>query len=72
MIQQFINEQQSLSTIGGFVAKYADPILAHVNKSRLQEKDLVILIQTDQSIVVSLANHQDQTIWTTVPREQIH
>lgn len=72
MIQQFINEQQSLSAIGGFVAKYADPILAHVNPSRLQEKDLVILIQADQSIVVSLANHQDQIIWTTVSREQIH
>lgn len=72
MIQQFTNEQQSHDMIGGFIAKSADPILAHVNPSRLQEKDLVVLIQADQSIVVSFANQQDQTNWTTLLREQIH
>ncbi|WP_294749791.1 hypothetical protein [uncultured Exiguobacterium sp.] len=53
MIQQFIEEQQSHATIGGFIAKSADPILAHVNPSRLQDNDLILLIQADQSIVVS-------------------
>ena len=72
MIQQFINEQQSKSTIGGFIAKSADPILALVNPSRLQDKDLVLLIQDDQSIIVSLANQQDQTNWTTLSQNQIH
>jgi len=72
MIQQFIKEQQSHDTIGGFIAKSADPILAHVNPSRLQEKDLVVLIQADQSIVVSFAHQQDQTNWTTLSREQVH
>lgn len=72
MIQQFTNEQQSHSIIGGFIAKSADPILAHVNPSRLQEKDLVVLIQADQSIVVSFAHQQNQTNWTTLLREQIH
>jgi len=56
MIQQFIKEQQSHSIIGGFIAKSADPILAHVNPSRLQEKDLMVLIQADQSIIVSFTN----------------
>lgn len=72
MIQQFINEQQSHATIGGFIAKSADPILAHVNPSRLQEKNLVVLIQADQSIVVSFANSHDQSGWTPLLREQIH
>lgn len=72
MIQQFIEEQQSHATIGGFIAKSADPILAHVNPSRLQDNDLVLLIQADQSIVVSFANSQDQSGWTPLPREQIH
>ncbi|WP_410502158.1 hypothetical protein RIF24_16200 [Exiguobacterium acetylicum] len=72
MIQQLINKQQSQTSIGGFVAKYADPILTHINPSRLQDKDIVLLIQADQSIVVSLANQQDQTDWTTLSREQIH
>lgn len=61
MIQQFTNEQQSHAIIGGFIAKSADPILAHVNPSRLQEKDLVVLIQADQSIVVSFDHQQEQT-----------
>ena len=56
MIQQFTNEQQSHATIGGFIAKSADPILALVNPSRLQDKDLVLLIQADQSIIVSFTN----------------
>ncbi|MGI1806601.1 hypothetical protein ACRPK8_12820 [Exiguobacterium sp. TDN 0502] len=72
MIQQFINEQQSHDMIGGFIAKSANPILAHVNPLRLQEKDLVVLIQADQSIVVSFANSQDQSGWTPLSREQIH
>jgi len=72
MIQQFIKEQQSNSIIGGFIAKSADPILAHVNPSRLQEKDLVVLIQADQSIIVSFTNSQDQSDWTPLSREQIH
>ncbi|WP_290753781.1 MULTISPECIES: hypothetical protein [unclassified Exiguobacterium] len=72
MIQQFIKEQQSHSIIGGFIAKSADPILAHVNPSRLQEKDLVVLIQADQSIIVSFTNSQDQSDWTPLSREQIH
>lgn len=72
MIQQSINEKQSHDTIGGFIAKSADPILAHVNPSRLQEKDLVISIQVDQSIIVSFAHQQDQTNWTTLSREQVH
>lgn len=72
MIQQFIKEQQSHSIIGGFIAKSADPILAHVNPSRLQDNDLVLLIQADQSIVVSFANSQDQSDWTPLAREQIH
>lgn len=72
MIQQFTNERHSHDMIGGFIAKSADPILAHVNPSRLQEKDLVVLIQADQSIVVSFANQQDQTNWTPLSREQIH
>jgi len=72
MIQQFIKEQQSHATIGGFIAKSVDPILAHVNPSRLQEKDLVVLIQANQSIVVSFAHQQDQTIWMTLSREQVH
>jgi len=76
MIQQFIKEQQSHSIIGGFIAKSADSILAHVNPSRLQEKDLVVLIQADQSIIVSFTNSQDnsqdQSDWTPLSREQIH
>ena len=72
MIQQSINEKQSHDTIGGFIAKSADPILAHVNPSRLKEKNLVVLIQADQSIVVSFVNQQDQTNWTTLSRQQIH
>ncbi|WP_214861075.1 hypothetical protein [Exiguobacterium sp. s161] len=72
MIQQFIKEQQSHRTIGGFIAKSADPILAHVNPSRLQDNDLVLLIQADQSIIVSFANSQDQSDWTQLSREQIH
>ncbi|WP_214772382.1 hypothetical protein [Exiguobacterium sp. s39] len=72
MIQQFIKEQQSHDTIGGFIAKSVDPILAHVNPSRLQDNDLVLLIQADQSIVVSFANSQDQSDWTPLSREQIH
>jgi len=72
MIQQFIKEQQSHATIGGFIAKSADPILAHVNPSRLQDNDLVLLIQADQSIIVSFANSQDQSDWTQLSREQIH
>lgn len=72
MIHQFIKEQQSHRTIGGFIAKSVDPILTHVNPSRLQEKDLVVLIQADQSIVVSFAHQQDQANWTTLSREQVH
>lgn len=72
MIQQFIKEQQSHATIGGFIAKSVDPILAHVNPSRLQDNDLILLIQADQSIVVSFANSQDQSGWTPLSREQIH
>lgn len=72
MIQQFIKEQQSHPTIGGFIAKSVDPILAHVNPSRLQDNDLVLLIQADQSIVVSFANSQNQSDWTPLSREQIH
>ncbi|WP_329469633.1 hypothetical protein [Exiguobacterium sp. 9-2] len=72
MIQQFIEEQQSHDTIGGFIAKSVDPILAHVNPSRLQDNDLVLLIQADQSIVISFANSQDQSDWTPISREQIH
>lgn len=72
MIQQFTNERHSHDMIGGFIAKSADPILAHVNPSRLQEKDLVVLIQANQSIVVSFANQQDQTNWATLSREQVH
>ncbi len=71
MIQQFIKEQQSHNTIGGFIAKSVDPILTHVNPSRLQDSDLVLLIQADQSIVVSFANSEDQSGWTP-SREQIH
>lgn len=72
MIQQFIEEQQLHATIGGFIAKSVDPILAHANPSRLQDSDLVLLIQADQSIVVSFANSQDQSDWTPLSREQIH
>ena len=72
MIQQFIKEQQSHATIGGFIAKSVNPIFAHVNPSRLQDNDLVLLIQADQSIIVSFANSQDQSDWTQLSREQIH
>ena len=72
MIQQFTNEQQSHDMIGGFIAKSADPILAHVNPSRLQDNDLILLIQADQSIAVSFAHQQNQTNWTTLSQEQVH
>jgi len=53
MIRQIVKEKNTIPIIGGFVAKSADPILAHVNPSRLQEQDLFILIQADQTILIS-------------------
>ncbi|MCK2158698.1 hypothetical protein [Exiguobacterium sp. 17-1] len=35
IMPQFINKQHLHNTIGGFITKSVDPILAHVNPSRL-------------------------------------
>jgi hypothetical protein len=71
MIRQIVKEKNTIPIIGGFVAKSADPILAHVNPSRLEEQDLFILIQADQTILISPVNKGDQTNWTELPREHI-
>ncbi|MCW9130752.1 hypothetical protein OF830_07210 [Bacillus paramycoides] len=40
----------NIECIGGFTAKCADPIIAHINPSELSKRDIFVIIKNDNTI----------------------
>ena len=71
MIHQFIQASES-SVNGGFIAKYVDPILAHVNPRQLKTRDLIISIHKNQSIFAArIPLAADELNWIELSMENI-
>lgn len=73
MIQTVI-EQQNMECVGGFIAMYADPIMAHVNPNQLRKHDIAIIIKVDGTIWgkrVTPDTEQNQVEWLEIERSQV-
>ncbi|QNR19643.1 hypothetical protein HNY42_01120 [Exiguobacterium sp. Helios] len=71
MIYEFIQASES-TTIGGFIATCADPILAHVNPAQLKTKDLIVSIHKDHSIFAArIPLAENELNWIELSPENI-
>ncbi|MBY0598753.1 hypothetical protein [Bacillus bingmayongensis] len=74
MIKEIIN-QQNVECIGGFIAQYADAIIAHVNPGKLHQNNIVIIIKSDKTIwatkVIQQDKNQNNINWVEITRENI-
>ncbi|MFD6509453.1 hypothetical protein [Bacillus sp. NPDC060175] len=74
MINDII-KQQNVECIGGFIAKYADPIMAHINPGNLHKNDIAIIIKSDKTVwakkVIQQDVNQNYTEWLEIPRDNI-
>lgn len=68
MINEVV-KQQNIDCIGGFIAVYADAIMAHLNPSNLQKNDIVVIVKNDGTIwAKKMIQNSD---WLEIPRENI-
>jgi hypothetical protein len=74
MIKEFISRQK-VECIGGFTAAYADPIMAHINPSELNKKDIYIIIKSDKTIWATMVDHeakvQQNNQWIEIIRDDV-
>lgn len=74
MIQEVI-DRQDIECMGGFIATYADAIMAHINPSNLQKNDIAIIISGDGTIRAKKVNQQDinqnTDEWLEIARDNI-
>jgi hypothetical protein len=74
MITEIIN-QQNVECIGGFIATYADAIMAHINPSKLHKNDIVLIIKNDKTMwatkVVQQDINQNNIVWLEITRDNI-
>jgi hypothetical protein len=73
MIKEIIN-QQDVEYIGGFIASYADAIMAHVNPGQLHKNDIVVVIKSDKTMWASRAAAQqnpNNINWIEIIRDDI-
>lgn len=74
MIKEVV-KQQNIDCIGGFIAVYADAIMAHLNPSNLQKNDIVVIVKNDGTIwakkTIQKDQNQNNSDWLEIPRENI-
>ncbi|MGG0655351.1 hypothetical protein [Rummeliibacillus pycnus] len=74
MIQVVIGKE-NIDCMGGFIAKYADAIMAHINPSNLHKHDIAIIIKGDGTIfgkrVTQLDTNQNHDEWLEIARDTI-
>lgn len=74
MIQEVI-DRQHLDCVGGFIATYADPILAHLNPGNLQKHNIAIIVKGDGTIwgkgVTQQDTNQNHDEWLEIARDTI-
>lgn len=75
MIKEFIN-RQNVECIGGFIATYADAIMAHINPGNLHKNDIVIIIKSDETMWASKVLQQDinqnNIDWIEITKDNIN
>lgn len=61
--------------VGGFIAAYADPIMAHMNPGNLQKHNIAIIVKGDGTIFGKRVTHQDTNQnhdeWLEIVRDTI-
>lgn len=74
MIQEVIDRQQ-VDCVGGFIAAYADPIVAHINPGNLQKGNIAIIVKSDGTIwgkrVTKEDTNQNHDNWLEIARDTI-
>ncbi|MGA9225634.1 MAG: hypothetical protein WB217_04750 [Mesobacillus sp.] len=74
MIHQVIDRQQ-VDCVGGFIASYADPIVAHINPGHLQKRNIAIIVKGDGTIwgkrVTQEYPNQNHDSWVEIARDTI-
>ncbi|MEH7444174.1 hypothetical protein V7201_17820 [Bacillus sp. JJ1122] len=74
MIQEVVDRQQ-VDCIGGFIAAYADPIVAHMNPGHLQKRNIAILLKSDGTIwgkrITQEDTNQNDDNWIEIARDTI-
>lgn len=75
MIKEFII-RQNVECIGGFIATYADTIMAHINPGNLHINDIVIIIKNDETIwatkVIQQDINQNNIDWIEITKDNIN
>ncbi|WP_258535777.1 hypothetical protein [Bacillus sp. 03113] len=68
-------DQQNIDCMGGFIATYADAIMAHINPSNLHKHDIAIIIKGDVTIwgkrVTKKDTNQNHDEWLEIARDTI-
>jgi hypothetical protein len=61
--------------VGGFIATYAEPIMAHINPGNLQKHNIAIIVKGDGTIwgkrVMQQDTKQDHDEWLEIVRDTI-
>jgi hypothetical protein len=74
MIQEVI-DRQHLDCAGGFIATYADPIMAHMNPGNLHKHNIAIIVKGDGTIwgkrVTQQDTYQNHFNWLEIARNTI-
>ncbi len=74
MIQEII-DRQHVECAGGFIATYADPIMAHMNPGNLHKHNIAIIVKGDGTIWGTRVTHQDinhhHVEWLEIKRDTI-
>jgi len=74
MIQEVIDRQQA-DCVGGFIASYADPIVAHMNPGHLQKGNIAILVKGDGTIwgkrITQEDTNQNDDNWVEIEKDTI-
>lgn len=60
MLKEII-ETENVECIGGFTAKYADPIMAHINPTEMNKHDIFVIIKNDETIWATKVIQRDIT-----------
>ncbi|MBS4537957.1 hypothetical protein GOQ27_05760 [Clostridium sp. D2Q-11] len=58
MIKEIIS-QENKECIGGFIAVYADAIMAHMNPSKMHKYDIAVVIKNDKTIWATRVIQED-------------
>ena len=74
MIQKVI-DRQHVDCVGGFIATYADAIMAHMNPGNLHKHDIAIIVKSDGTIwgkrVTQQDTNQNHDEWLEIVRDTI-